>query len=448
MRFIFTLIIPALIEYLITHLFTMIDMIMLGNTAYSAHAIAAVGMTEVPLNLVIDVVSAFVIGVTAAVAWFTGAGETEKARAAARQSLVLLSLIGIAVTALALVLAEPIIRFAGARADTFADAVAYYRIVASGFFLTTATLAISSSLRGVGITKLPMIYGLLSAALNVVLNYCLIYGHFGFPELGVRGAALATTISKIPALLIALGIFFFGKTPVSFRRGDSFRLSRAILARILKIGLLAAAEEVILQTGALLGNKIIATVPTDDYAAFQIANNIEGIAWRFSLSCSVATTTATGQLLGEGRADKARAMVRAVYLLSLAMTAGIVLFFCLGGRLITSLFTTEAPVAARAAEILRITAIGMVGIGTHVPLAGALRSAGDTTTPLVASFISLWVFRVGLGYLLVIAGGHGVRAAALACALDQVVRGLIDLFRYLSGRWAKYANRKKSVSAS
>lgn len=440
-RFILTLVVPALIEYIISHLFTMVDTIMLGNTPESARAIAAVGMCGVPLNIVIDVLAALTVGTTAAVAFYTGSGEKEKARSAARQSLVLFSAIGLAVTVLALFMAGPVIRFAGAREDTFAEAVAYYRICAAGFLLMTATFAVSASLRGAGQTKLPMIYSLLSAALNVFLNYCLIYGNLGFPEMGVRGAALATTISKVPALLIALGFFFLGRTPVSCRRGDSFRPDKQILGRILKIGIPAALEQVILQTGALLSNKIIATIPTDDYAAFQVSHSLDSMSWQFAGACAVASTTAAGQMLGEGRPDKARSMIRAVFFLSIILTGGVAVLYILCGKPLAGIYTHEGMIADRAAGLLRIAAAGMMGISVHVPIAGALRAAGDTGTPLIASFISLWIFRVGVGYLLVIVLNLGAEGACLSCALDQVVRALIIFFRYLGGRWARFANR-------
>ena len=441
-RFIYSIILPALCENLITQLFGMVDTIMLGHTPESAKAIAAVGMTVSPINIVVCVLSSFCIGTTAAVAWYTGADESENARAAARQSLVLLSAIGLIVTALALVFASPIIRFAGARADTFDDALAYYRIVAAGFFIQTVTFSVSASLRGVGITRLPMLYNLLAAGLNVVLNYVLIYGRLGLPAMGVRGAALATTLSKVPAFLIALGIMFFGKTPVSCRRGDDYRFTKKIMNRVLRVGITAALEQVILQTGALLSNRIAATVPTDDFAANQIAITAENIGWAPGSAAGVASATAVGQALGEGRADKARAMTRLALHLSIAMTAVYDLFLLFGGKWVALLFTTELPVALTAGRVMRLSALVMFGASIHVPTAGSLRGAGDTVSPLVASLCSLWLCRVILGYLLVVVGGFGVMAVRLSCALDQLVRAAIVFFRYLTGRWARAAAPK------
>lgn len=436
-RFFLSIMLPALVELLLSQLFGMMDTIMLGHTENSSVLIAAVGMTASPINLIVCVISAFCIGTTAAVAWFTGAGESEKARCAAHQSLALLAVIGAVVTVLSLLFAEPIIRFAGAKEDTLADAVTYYRIIAAGFLVQSVTISITASLRGVGITKIPMLYNLTAALVNVILNYGMIYGRLGFPAMGIRGAAWATTISKFLAFVLAMLLMFFGKIPVGIRRGDSFRPNRQILTRILRVGITAGLEQVILQSGAVLNNKIVATVPTADFAANQIAANVEGLAWQLGNACNAASTTSTGQSLGEGRPEKARSMTRMILLVSLGFSACVILLFLFAGSPIAHLYTPEKEIAATAGRILCYTAIGMPGVATHLTIAGSLRGAGDTKTPLFASFCSLWIFRVGLGYLLVYRLGMGVIAARVCCSVDQLVRASIVSLRYLTGKWAK-----------
>ena len=214
---------PALVELLLSQFFGMVDTIMLGRLPDSALVLTAVGITASPINLVVCVVTAFCIGTTATVAVFTGAGKSDRARSASRQSLLLLSAAGIILTVVCIAFAEPIIRFAGAEGETLAPSVSYYRLIAAGFFFQSVTISITASLRGVGITKLPMLYNLTAAGINVGLNYILIYGQLGCPAMGVEGAALATTLSKIISFLAAVFIMFFVKTPVSvqFQAGSA-----------------------------------------------------------------------------------------------------------------------------------------------------------------------------------------------------------------------------------
>ncbi|MCQ2430964.1 MAG: MATE family efflux transporter [Clostridia bacterium] len=438
-----SIMLPALVELVISQVFGMVDTMMLGNVPDSAPMIAAVGIATNPINLIVCVMTAFCIGTTAAIAWYTGAGEPDNARCAARQSLVIMTAAGLVLTAIAILFARPMMRFAGAKPETLDFAVSYYRLIAAGFFFQAITISVTASLRGIGVTRVPMLYNLASASVNVLFNYILIYGKLGFPAMGISGAALATTLSKIVAFLSAVSIFFFGRQAISYRRGDSFRPKSVILKRIFRVGITAGCEQLLLQSGAVLTTKVVATVPTVDFAANQIAGSIEGLAWQPGQACNAASTTCMGQALGEGRADKAHGVTMMIWCTSLCFGAVIAAVFLLFGEHITALYTPDSDIARNAARILAITASGLPGVCTHLPIAGALRGAGDTKTPLIASFCSLWIFRLVLSYLLIQVLGYGVAAARVAIAADQTVRGSINLIRYFCGGWVKRANTSK-----
>ncbi len=435
-RFFLSIMLPALVELLLSQVFSMIDTIMLGQLPNSAEILTAVGLTSAPINLVVCVVTAFCIGTTATVAIFTGAGKPDRARSASRQSLMLLSAAGVVLTVVCITFAEPIIRFAGAKDDTIVQATTYYRLIAAGFFFQSVTISITASLRGVGITRIPMLYNLAAALLNVIFNYILIFGKLGCPAMGIAGAALATTLSKLVAFLASVVIMFFLKTPISVQKGDSFRPDLPILKRILQIGITSGMEQVILQSGAVLSTKILSVIPTVDFAAYQIACNVEGIAWQPGSACCTAATTCMGQALGEGRLDKAKAMTRMIYLTALAMSGMMVLLFLFCGHPIASVYTPDKAVVQTAAKIMVYCAAALPGVSTHQTIAGALRGAGDTKTPMIASLCSLWIFRVALSYLLVRVLGLGVIAMRVCITLDQLVRAAINLIRYCRGKWA------------
>jgi len=439
-RFFLSLMLPALIELLLSQFFGMVDSVMVGRLPDSAVVLTAVGITASPINLTVCVVSAFCIGTTATVAVFTGAEKREQARSTSRQSLILLAAVGIVLTGLCIGFAEPIIRFAGAKDEVLTPAVSYYRLISAGFFFQTVTISITASLRGVGITKIPMFYNLLAAGINVVLNYILIYGKLGCPAMGVEGAALATTISKVIAFIAAMYVMFFGETPVSIRKGDSFKPDLPILKRICRIGITSGMEQVILQSGAVLSTKILAVIPTVDFAAYQIAANVEGISWQSSSACCTAATTCMGQALGEGRIDKAKAMTRMILFTALGISGLVVVLFIFFGLPIAEIYTTDKGVAETASRILLYCALAIPGVGAHQTIAGALRGAGDTRTPMIASLCSLWICRVALGFLTVRVLGLGVIAMRICITLDQLVRACINLVRYCRGKWAENPN--------
>ncbi len=439
-RFFLSIMLPALVELVLSQVFSMVDTMMLGNVPDSAILVAAVGMTSSAINLTVCVITAFCIGTTAAIAWYTGAGDHDAARSAVRQSLFMMAVVGLIVTAAAVLFAYPIIGFAGAGEDTIDFAVTYYRYIAAGFFFQAITISITASLRGIGVTKIPMLYNLAAAVINVCLNYVLIYGKFGFPMMGITGAALATTLSKLIAFGIAVFMILFADLPICVRCGTRFRPNFVIIQRILRVGIPSCLEQVILQSGAVLSTKIVSVVPTTDFAANQIAASIEGLAWQPGSACNAASTTCMGQSLGEGRVDKARAMTRMIVCTSLLCSFCMVLLFLCFGESIAGLYIKDQAIAHTAGILIACSAFGLPGVGTHLSVAGALRGAGDTKTPLLASLCSLWIFRVGLGFLLIRVLGFGVYAARMCIALDQLVRAAIVSVRYLRGNWADKVN--------
>jgi len=301
-RYFRSLLFPALIENLLSQIFLLIDSIMVGQMENSTPAVAAVGLCGAPTNLIIGICGGFFIGTTATVAWHRGAGETEEARSTVWQSMSIALLIAVLLTAASFFFAGGIMGFVCGKSDAevLRIAILYYRINAVGFFFQILTMNITASLRGIGIAKLPMLYNLAGGVANVVLNYVLIFGAFGFPALGVAGAAVATVIAKTLSFLLSLFCLFSRKLPLRYNRGVRLLPSRALLTRFMPIALTSGAEQLVLQSGATITAKIIAGLPTASLAANQITQNLEGFAWSSSAACGAASTTLFGQSLGAG----------------------------------------------------------------------------------------------------------------------------------------------------
>lgn len=431
-RAFFFIMLPALVEGVVTQLFGMIDTLMLGNTADSAVNISAVSIANAPFSFAVCVLSAFTIGTTTAIAWFTGRGERENVAAAARQSMLAVFLLATAGAALALLFADPIVSFAGARGELHAPAASYFRIVAAGLPFEMLCAAATAAMRGIGVTKIAMTYNLISGAANVCLNYCLIYGHFFFPEMGVRGAALATTLSKLIAFCIAMYYMLAVDSPVRIRFSESFRFTRNVLGRVAAVGSTTAMEQVILQGGNILATRVISQMDTVSIAAYNVCNSIQGIAWRPGGACQVATTAFTGRDLGEGRPEKARARCMMVLRYALIMCAAVTVFTLLFRFPIARLFSPVEEIWRRAGHALVLDALSTVGVTVHLTLSGSLRAAGDQKYPLIASLVSLWVFRVLLSFVFLRCGVLSVMTARVCVASDQLVRGLIVALRFFT----------------
>ena len=439
----YALMLPALAENLLTRIFHVADSIMLGQMKNSTVAVAAVGLCAAPTNIIISVTSAFFIGTTATVAWHYGAGEKRRMRTAAWQSMALSVIIAVFMASITAIFAPQIMGFVCKGNEAYSLAVSYYRINSVGFFFQVITSAITASLRGIGISKISFYYNAIGGAVNVILNYAFIYGKFGVPALGSDGAAIATVIAKFISFVIAAVFIFVKKTELDIRLGTDKKIEKSIFTRMLPIGLTAGGEQVILQSGAILTARILASLPLVDLASNQIITSIEGFAWATGGACQTASTSLFGRSLGEHNQPKARAYLKLAVGWALGFAAAEILVFTALGGPLTRLFTNDASLYPIVTVLLFFAAVELPFVNLHSTVSGALRSAGDSLAPLIASLISLWVFRVAVGYITISVLDLGIYAYRSVIIADQFVRCTIIVFFYLTGHWKKFLYKKK-----
>jgi putative MATE family efflux protein len=438
---------PAFIELVMTTLFGMVDMMMVGQLGPAA--IASIGLTNQPFMLLMAMFAAINVGTTTLVAWNIGANKIKEARAVTRQTLVINLFLGIITAALGILTARHIVTFMGAKADTVTDATAYFQIVAAGLVFQGITMGITASLRGAGETKIPMVYNVGSNLINVFGNYVLIYGKFGFPEMGVAGAALSTTIARFLAFGAAIYVIYKSNhTAIHIRIKDNYRLDKKIVKKILSIGMPATIEQFIIQSGLMMFARTVSGLGTAAYAAHQIGLNISGLTFSPSMAFGVASTTLVGQRLGAGDEEKANRYAEVVHHMAIGVACVMGLVFILFSHPLARLYTSDLAVAAMAGTVLKIMALAQPGQSTQLSLAGALRGAGDTVYPLYASFIGIWVFRVFVAYIFVEVFGWGLIGAWVALVLDQYTRAGIVFFRYRSGKWKYVRSRTREVKVN
>ena len=439
-RAFWSIMLPALIEGFVTQLFSIIDTLMLGNTAESAINIASVSLANTPHGLMASVASAFCIGATTTIAFYSGQRKPEKISAVVRQTFLFVMIASVLLTALVLVFSETIVLFAGADDELLEKGTLYFRIIVAAYPIEAMIFAATACLRGIGITGIAMIYNLLAGGLNVIGNYILIYGKFGFPEMGVAGAALSTSLSKCIALAIAVWYILCRDTAVRIRFTESFRFTRDGIGRVASVGMTTALEQILLQGGNIMAVKIVASMETASIAAFNVCTSINGLSWRPAAACQVASTTFTGQDLGEGRPEKARSRAWMVYRYALYFCAFMTVFMLVMRYPIARLFTPEEIIWRKAGHALVFDALSIIGVTTHLVLAGSLRAAGDQKYPLIASMISIWTARVLIASIFVKTGILSVDTARLCVGLDQMIRGTIVMTRFL--RSNKYKRRE------
>jgi len=435
---------PAFIELVMSTLFGMVDMIMVGQL--SPAAITAVGLTNQPFMLLLAVFSAVNVGTTTLVAWNIGAGDTEKAASVTRQILVVNIILGIIISALGVIFAPNVVLFMGAEADVVQDATAYFQIVCAGLVFQAVSLGVTASLRGAGETKLPMLYNIGSNLFNVFGNYVLIYGKLGFPKWGVSGAAVSTTLSRAIACAIGLFILFGTRhSAISLRRRNKYRFDWNIIKKVFSIGLPAAFEQFVIQSGLMMFARTVSGLGTLGFAAHQIGLNISGLAFSPSMAFGIAATTLVGQSLGANEEEKAHKYADIVHHMALTVACVVGFLFILFSHPIARLYTQDLAVAAMAGTVLKILALAQPGQSTQLSLAGALRGAGDTMFPLYASIFGIWIFRVVVAYIFVTVFKWGLVGAWVALVLDQYTRAAVVFLRFRSGKWKHVKARSQET---
>ncbi|MBS3938171.1 MAG: MATE family efflux transporter [Peptococcaceae bacterium] len=296
-------------------------------------------------------------------------------------------------------------------------------------------IILNGVLRGAGDMKTPMRVNIIANLINVVGNYLLIFGHFGFPALGVAGAGYATLFSRFVAMLLVVGVFFSGKCVLCLRLKDSWRPDLAVMRRILRVGLPASGEQLTMRFGMMLFARIVAGLGTVPYAAHLLAINIEGISFTPGMGFAMASTTLVGQALGAGRPDLAKKFgLEARQLAMMFMgTVGIILFLFPAHLL--RLYTNDPEVVRLGVICLRIIALVQPMMASNFVMMGSLRGSGDTRFVMFITLIGIWGVRVTLANLLVNYLGWGLTGAWIAMSLDQVTRGLCAYWRFNHGGW-------------
>ncbi|MBU7042343.1 MAG: MATE family efflux transporter, partial [Theionarchaea archaeon] len=386
-RIILALAWPAIIDNLLHSLTHTADMIMVGRLG--ASSLAGVGLGGQVIFIFQSFMIAITAGTVAMVARSIGEENAQKARNVLEQSLVFGSCAALAATPLLYAFVDDFLQIYQAEADVIMLSTNYLRIAVFGTAFIFICLACAQSLRGAGDTRTPLIVSSTINMVNIGLNYLFIFGKGGFPAMGVKGAALGTTLAFIwgASLYFFLLLRNYLKISVSFR---GFRPDVSTVKKVLHIGTPAALEQLVIQAGFLVFTVIITSFGTASIAAHQIGVRIQSFSFMPGFGFSMAATALVGQNLGAGHPEEAEKSGWEACKLAIGlMTVGGALLFIFA-REIAVVFVSESAVIDKAVIFIRILAFGEPAIAIHFTLAGALRGAGDTKWPLYASTAGLY----------------------------------------------------------
>ncbi len=423
---------PAVVGNLMYTLTSLVDMIMVGGLGVTA--LAAVGLGGLILWVSYGIMASVATGTTALVARFTGARRKKDVRRALTQAFLLVALFSVFLTAFAYHYSEAVLRIMGADHEVSRLGGSYLRMVFLSTFFFFFSYVAEGALRGGGDTKTPLKIDMVVNALNVVLDYLLIYGKFGFPMLGVPGAGIASAVSFTMGALVYFGVLLSGRYAVSLK-GASLAVDTQVMGRILRIGVPSSVERLVMAGSMTVYTSIIIGFGTAALAAHQVGLRIESLSFMPGLGFAVAATALVGQNLGAEKPEKAYSLgwetsKLCAWLMSLV---GVVLF--LFPETFLHIFTRDEEVVELGVIYLRLVAISQPALALTFVLAGGLNGAGDTRWVMYTTVLGLWFFRLPLAYLLGMVLGLGVLGAWVAMIIDILARSLALAYRFRSKKW-------------
>ncbi|MCD4672081.1 MAG: MATE family efflux transporter, partial [Anaerolineaceae bacterium] len=312
----------------------------------------------------------------------------------------------------------------------------YLRIVGLSYVLTAISYTYMSVLRSTEHVKLPTAVSVLALSMNMLLNYALIFGNFGFPALGVRGAAIGTTLSRSIECLAMVYLAYRLKTPVAARIKELFSFDWAFFRKTLQTSLPALLNEGVWAFGVTTYNSIYAHIGTEAIAAVNINSTIESMAFVVFIGSANASAIMIGNQIGLGHEDKAFDYGRRFIALGIvgAVLVGGVLIFLRGPLL--SLYNISAESYNYSNRLLLFFSLTLwVRVTNMTTFIGVLRSGGDTRFCLITETIAVWLVGVPAAFIGANVFHLPVYYVYLLAALEEVTKLIVISPRFLSKRW-------------
>ena len=424
------LIIPLVIEQFLAMTIGMADTIMV--TSVGEHAVSGVSLVDNISTLLINVFSALATGGAVVAAQYLGSRDVENACSAAKQLFYAIGALSAATMAVCLLFREPILRlvFGQLEDNVMEAAMTYFLLTAISYPLLAIYNAGAALFRAMGNSKVSMLASLLMNIVNIGLNAILIYG----ADIGVAGAGFGTLFSRLAGAVLMTWLICQHGHRIHIDHLLHFEFRGQLVKKILRIGVPNGLENGMFQIGKLLVLGLVTPLGTSATAANAIANSVAGVVNVPGNAISLSLITVVGQCMGAGDSKQAVRYTRKLMIIVyLAMGSLSVLLFFFATPVV-GLFGLTPGAAVMAIQVLRWCAVfDLIFWPMSFSLPNALRASGDAKFTMIVSMCSMWIFRIGFSYLLV--PQIGLLGVWVAMFIDWIVRAVVFLIRFLSGRW-------------
>jgi putative MATE family efflux protein len=431
-RAIVLLAIPMVLEMVMESAFAITDAFFVSRLGVDA--VATVGFTEAMITIVFAVAIGMSMATTAMVARRIGEKDNAGARMAAVQAILLGIGAAVLIAVPGAIFATELLRLMGGTPELVAFGSGYTRVLLGGCVTIMLLFLINAVFRGAGDPALAMRALWLANGCNILLDPCLIFGLGPFPELGVTGAAVATTIGRGIGVAYQLSMLASGRGRIRIRLRD-VRVIPPVMLRLMRVSVGGILQFLIETSSWIVLVWIIGRFGSAAVAGYTIAVRI--IVFTILPSWGLANSAATlmGQNLGAGQPDRAEASVWRAALYNLVFLVAVAAGFIIWAEPMIRIFSADPEVVRSGVSCLRWISYGYGFFAYGMVMVQAFNGAGDTTTPTIINFFCFWMLQIPMAYLLAMGTDLGITGVYMAMTVAESLIAVVGVLVFRRGRW-------------
>ncbi len=424
--------IPMVLEMSMESLFGIVDVFFVGWLG--SNAVATVGLTESLLTIVFGAALGLSMATTAMVARRVGEKNHEAAAVATVQGIALGLVLSVVTGIIGSIWAKPLLRVMGASSELVDSGWGYTAWILGGGGTAVMLIVINSVFRGAGAPVVAMRALWLANIINIILDPCLIFGFGPFPELGIAGAAVATTIGRGIGVVYLLRVLTTGSSRIVVRRSQ-IRLDMPVLKPLLRVSIPGMFQWFVATASYVGLTRILSTFGGAALAGYTVALRIIVVVILPAWGMSNAASTLVGQNLGAGKPERAERSVWVTGFANMVFLGLISLWFIFWPEPVIRLFNNDPEVVPIGADCLRLVSYGYVFYAFGMVIVQAFNGAGDTRTPTIINVFCYWLWQIPLAWWLAMHAGLGARGVFWAIAIAESTIAVVGVVIFRRGRW-------------
>ena len=424
--------IPMVLEMMMESVFTVMDVFFVSRLG--EEAIAVVGITESVITLIYAVAVGLAMATSAMVSRRIGEKNRKGARIAAFQAILLALGVSLPISAVGIFFGGDILALMGAEPEVVAMGSGNMAVMLGGNATIILLFVINAVFRGAGNPAITMRVLIFSNLLNIVLDPCFIFGLGPFPELGVTGAAVATTTGRGMGVLLQLYLLLKGTGAIKITL-DSMKVVPAVITRLTQVSLGGIFQWVIATSSWILLMRIVASFGSEAVAGYTIGLRIIVFAIMPSWGMSSAAATLVGQNLGAGKPERAERSVWLTCYFNMVFLGLVMVVFLVFAEPLVGIFHQSPAVLDHGADALRYISTGYIFFALGMVITQSFNGAGDTLTPTLINVFCYWILQIPLAYALAHVLAWGPIGVYVAIALAESLLAVVGALVFRHGKW-------------